>query len=168
MMNTNSELLQLATQANRIASRVSLESDESRRLAGRLARDPCDLDALARTTVQLAKEGGIFASCLEDGPGLLLLQFAIAHVSDLCWEDLWNDAHHDRFGQAWDGEDIELMPVWREKVRTIIKECQQEWTLVSDVDDYVGRLVDAGADEGTVEALVDWVSDVRVSSWEDT
>ena len=82
-------------------------------------------------------------------------------MSDLCWEDLWNDAHPDRFGQAWDGEDFELIPVWRERVRTIITECQQEWALVSDVDDYVGRLVDAGADEGAVEPLIEWLSDMR-------
>jgi hypothetical protein len=159
MTNTNSELLQLATQAKRIASRVSSES-ESRRLAGRLARDPCDVDALAGATVQLAKGSGIFASYLKEDPdGLLILQLAIAHMSDLCWQDLWNDAHPDRFGQ--DGEDFELMPVWRERVHAIIKECEQEWVLECHVDDYDGTLIEAGADEGAVEPLIERLLEVR-------
>lgn len=110
----------------------------------------------------VAKEGGIFESCLKAGDGLLLLQLAIARVSYLCWEDLWNDAHPDQFCPARDGEDFEkLMPAWRKKVRTILKECHQEWVLVRDVDEYKRRLVEAGADEEALDILVGWVSFVR-------
>lgn len=164
MTEDSSALLALATKANRLASRVGRES-ELRRVAGRLVRDPHDLDALSRSMVYEAKEERCkLPDYLKTGTGFLLLQFAIAQVSYLCWEDLWNDAHPHRFGQAWDGEDFELMSIWREKVRTIIMECHQEWLLlVSDADEYTVRLVDAGASKQAAEELADWLSNVRCS-----
>jgi hypothetical protein len=158
---SNSELLHLATKANRLASRLNGTS-EVRRLAGRLARDPNDLDALSRSTLYEAKSEGILAESLKTGTGLLLLHFAMQRVSNVEWENLWNGAHPDRFGQAWEGEDVQLMSVWREKIRTMIKECHQEWILaVGDADEYIGKLLEAGSSKEVAEELADWLGDVR-------
>jgi hypothetical protein len=162
MKEDSSALLALATKANRLASRVGRES-ESNRVAGRLVRDPHDWDALSRSLVYEAKAGKLgLLDDLKTGTGFLLLQFAIVQVSYLCWEDLWNGTHPQRFGQAWDGEDPELMSIWRRRVRTIINECHQDWLLlVSDVDKCKARLVDAGASEQVAEEFADWLSNVR-------
>jgi hypothetical protein len=164
MREDNSALLQLAAKAERLASRASRES-ELHRIAGRLIRDPRDLDALSRSIVYGAKaEGHIFRDCLKTGTGFLLLQFAIVRVSELCWEDLWNDTHPHRFGHAWDGEDCELMSIWRENVCTLIKECHQEKLLLaSDAYEYIARLIDAGASQEDAEELADWLSALRCS-----
>ena len=164
MTEDNFALFQLATKAGRLASRASRES-ELHRIAGRLIRDPRDLDALSQAIVYEAKaEGHVLPDHLKTGTGFLLLQFAIARVSDLYWEDLWNEAHPHRFGHAWDGEDIELMSIWRENVRTLIKECHQEWLfLVSNAEEYMARLVDAGASKEDAEELADWLSGLRAS-----
>jgi hypothetical protein len=99
---------------------------------------------------------------LKTGTGLLLLQFAMKRVSGVEWENLWNDAHPDRFGQAWEGEDFQLMSVWREKARTMIKECHQEWILaVGDADEYIGKLLEAGSSKEAAEELADWLGHVR-------
>jgi hypothetical protein len=162
MTENNSGLLHLATKANRLGSRLRWES-ELNRVTGRLIRDPHDLDALARSTVYEAKAGGgVLSDSLKTGTGFLLMQFAIARVSDLCWEDLWNEKHPDRFGHAWDGGDFELMSIWREKVRAIINECHQQWLFrISDGEEYMARLVDAGASKEYAEELADWLSEVR-------
>jgi hypothetical protein len=162
MTEDNSVLLHLATKASQLSSRMSRKSEVSR-LAGRLIRDPHDLDALCRSIVCEAKaEGSVLADSLETGTGFRLLQFAIARVSDLCWEELWNDTHPDRFGQAWEGEDFELMSIWREKVGIIIEECHQEWLfLVSDADEYIAKLVEAGVAQEVAEELAAWLSIVR-------
>jgi hypothetical protein len=162
MTENNSALLHLATKANRLVSRSRRET-ESHRIAGRLIRDPHDLNALARSTVHDAKaEGRVLPDHLKTGAGFLLLQLAIRQVSDLCWEDLWNDAHPDRFGQAWDGEDFELMSIWRGKVETIIRGCHQEWAfLVDDTEEYIARLVDSGASKEVAEELAVWLANVR-------
>jgi len=162
MTMDNSALLHLATKANRLAARVSRES-ELHRIAGRLIRNPSDLRALARSAVYAAKtEGSVFSDALKTGTGFLLLQFAIERVSYLCWEDLWNDKHPGRFGQAWDGKDFELMSVWRKEVRAIIKECNQEWMLlVRDVEEYIERLIDSGASKEAAGELAAWYSKVR-------
>jgi hypothetical protein len=161
MIENNAELLRLATKANQMALRVSREN-ETRRVAGRLARDPHDADALSQAIVREATEGGVLAGWRETDEGLLLLLSAIAQVSYLCWEDLWSEAHPDRLGQAWSGEDFDLMSVWRERVRTIIRDCRQEWLFtVSDPDQYMGKLAEAGADGKQAEELADWLSNLR-------
>jgi hypothetical protein len=161
MSKSNSELLDLATKAYELASKLNRRR-ELRRLTGRLARDPHDSDALSRATLDEAKSGGILAEFLKTGMGLLLLQSAMERVSNVEWEDLWNGAHPDRFGQAWEGEDAQLTSVWCEKTRTMIKECHQEWILeVGDADEYIGKLLEAGSSKEVAERLADWLVDVR-------
>lgn len=160
-MNKNNSLLHLATRANQLASQLNAES-ELQRLAARLARDPDDLDALAGSVVYEAKSGGILAEFLKTETGLVLLHVAIARVSYACWEELWNQAHPDRFGQGSDGEDFELMAVWRERVCTIIDECHQKWMLeIDDADEYTRKLQQAGASKEAAEGLADWLGNVR-------
>jgi hypothetical protein len=155
------QLLRLAAKLDQIASRVNRETELSR-LVGRLARDPCDLDASAQALVYEAREGGILAPYLKTGPWLVLLQFALARVSNLCWEDMWDEAYPERLGQAWDGDCGDLLPVWRDKAYTFIEECHQEWLLMLDsLDEYRKVLIEAGASEGTVKELAEWFSDVR-------
>ena len=142
---SNSELLHLATKAKRLATRLDASS-EQHRLTGRLIRDPKDVDAFLRSTVHDAKSEGLLAELWKTGTGLLLLQIAIERASNVEWEKLWNDAHPDQIGQASEGEDFQLMLVWRERVQTLIKECHQEWVLaINDTDEYIGKLVEAGA-----------------------
>jgi hypothetical protein len=161
-MTDNFALLDLANKANRLSSRMTRES-ELHRNTGRLIRNPRDLDALSQSLVCEAKaEGDLLPEHLKTGTGFLLLQFAIERVSELCWEYLWNETHPNRFGQAWDGEDFELMSVWREKVRALINECHQEWLLLlNDAEEYAGKLIDAGASTECAEELADWLSEVR-------
>jgi hypothetical protein len=89
-----------------------------------------------------------------------LLQSAIEQVSYRLWEDLWNDKHPDCFGQAWEGENFGLMTVWREKVRSLLKECGQEAALAMTSEQYVVKLIAAGADEQAAEDLEEWLSEV--------
>jgi hypothetical protein len=155
------ELLRLAAKANRLASQL-IGASELQRLAGRLARDPHDSDALSRAMLYQAKSDRILAEFLKAGTGLLLLQCVMERVSYLDWETLWNNAHPDRVGEAWEGEDFQLMSVWRKKVHTMIKECHQEWMLaVNDADEYIGKLLDAGASKEEATALADWLGEVR-------
>lgn len=161
MADSNADLLRLAAKANQIATRLNRENENSR-LVGRLARAPHDLDAFARATLQEAKEHGLLSEHLETGNGLLLLQLALARVSELCWEDLWNDAHPDQFGQARGHDDSQLRSVWRKEVRELIQDCHQEWLLTVDGPaEYKKTLIEAGAGDEIADELVDWLSNVR-------
>src|SRR5579862_549839 len=120
-MGNSSQLLRLAAKTDEIVS-PDIREIELRRLMGRLARDPYDLDALAVETVDEAREGGLLAPYLKTGHGLLLLQFALARVSNVCWEDMWNEKYPERSGQAWDGDCGDLLPLWRNKVCIIVEE----------------------------------------------
>lgn len=114
---------------------------------------------LAEAIVQVAKRGG----GKEPESSLLgfgLVQTAIVRSSRHLWEDLWNDKHPDRYGQAWDGEDSDLMRVWREKVQAMIKDCRQEAVLGMTYNDYAAKLIDDGASKETAEELADSISDV--------
>jgi hypothetical protein len=118
--------------------------------------------SLRKGTARQAKEDSALPEWFANGPGLVQLQLAIAQVSDLYWEDLWNDTHPDQFGQSRDQDDFELMPVWREKVRKLIEECHQEWLLTVDApEEYKETLMAAGASDGAADRLVDWLSMVR-------
>jgi len=160
MRGANSELLDLATKANQLASQVS-RHEESYRAAGRLARDPHDIDALSEAIVQGAKEAdGVLADFMRAPEMFVLSQLALSHVSNRLWEDLWNETHPDRFGQAWDGEDFALMSVWRVKVRAMIQGCSRGFVLATTTDEYIAKLIKAGANEETTKELVNWMSEV--------
>lgn len=164
------ELLKLAAKVGHLADHVSHEP-AGYRIAGRVNRfihSPApdlkeqELTALAEAHVYLAKIGDdpfVDSSC-----GFFLLQSALAQESYRLWEGLWNDNHPDRFGQPWEGEDFALMSVWREKVRGVIKECRQEAVLAMTGEEYVAKLIAAGADEHAAEDLSDWLSEVTYES----
>ena len=153
-------MLILAAKASRLVATASRES-ESYRIAGRLARDPDDLDTLSQSIVHEAKRESLpFAQLMNTLQGFVILQFALERVSTLCWESLWNKAHPDRFGQAWEGEDSALMSEWRKRVRAVIKECHQEFILVMHADEYIAMLTYAGVDGETAGELAGWLSQV--------
>jgi len=90
----------------------------------------------------------------------LIIQIAIRMGIDELWEDLWNEKHPDRFGQAWEGEDFDLMKAWREKAINMITDCRQEAVLDMARDTYVTRLMEAGASEEHAQHLAEGLSEV--------
>jgi len=112
--------------------------------------------------VNQAKHNGILADALKAGQGLVHLHLSIARVTEVAWEGLWEDAHPDRPNDAWEGEDSELMGVWRERAAATIGECHQGWILeLDDADEYIQALLAAGADEETTQILANWLKEVR-------
>lgn len=161
-----SRLLKLATRAGRLADQVSRESEEYR-MAGRLNRliqfqfsdlSERELTAFAESHVDLAKTVESFA---DDPDWFCALHCAIALVSYRVWEDLWNVKHPDRFGEAWEGEDVALMSLWREKVRTLIKECHQDAVFAMTSEQYFTKLITASAGEEAAQELAEWLSVVK-------
>jgi hypothetical protein len=160
---TNSKLLELVAKANRLVTDLN-GLTELQRFAGRVARDPDDLDG--GSYVFHARSESFLAEGLKTGTGLLLLHCEMVELSYLKWERLWNKTHPDRFGQGSDGEDFELMSVWRQEVRTLIEECGQGWMLeVAGAEQYIETLQEAGATielaDELAETLVDWLGEVR-------
>ena len=157
-------LANLAERSGQLVSQLSREP-EAYRIAGRLCRladvEAGDLAeqkaiAFAEAHVYQAKVG---VDAFADDPlGYFLLQCALAIISFQIWEDLWNETHPERFGQVWEAVDVALMPVWREKVRTMITECGQQAVFAMTMEDYQAKLFDAGADEETTAELVTWMS----------
>ena len=163
----SAKLLKLATMAGQLANQVSREP-EGYRMAGRLNRliqfqfsdlSKREITSFAESHTDLAKTGeNPFA---DDPDGFCPLHCAIARVSYRMWEDLWNMKHPDRFGEAWEGEDFVLMSIWRAKVRTIIKECRQDAVFVMTAEQYITKLIDAGAGEEAAQELGAWLSAVK-------
>lgn len=161
------KLLKLATMAGQLANQVSREPEEYR-MAGRLSRliqfefselSEREISAFAESHIDLAKTAeDPFA---DDPDGFYPLHCAIARVSYRMWEDLWNVKHPDRFGEAWEGEDVALMSIWREKVRTIIKECRQDAVFVMTAEQYITKLINAGTGEEIAQELAAWLSVVK-------
>lgn len=152
-------LLKLATAVGKLVSSASLESDTDR-IAGKFLLDQTDMHAAAAAIVQLAIQGRL---PFGGSPGdFVLLQLAIAQVSHDLWEDLWNKNHHDRYGAAWaeTSQDFDLMKLWREKVRAIIKDCRQGAVLDMTCDDYVRKLREGGLEQEDTEGLTSWMSEV--------
>jgi hypothetical protein len=112
--------------------------------------------------VNQAKHNGILADALKGGQGLVHLHLSMAQITEVTWEDLWEEAHPDRPNDAWAGEDCELMGVWRERAAATIRECDQGWILeLDDADEYIQALLADGADEETAQILTDWLKGVR-------
>jgi hypothetical protein len=156
-----SALLTVAAKVQ-ILSNQAFAEPESRRVAGRLARDPQDIWAISKTIVDGMKKGGTLVSIFAEIPkGRILLHYAMREVSMNLWGELWNEAHPDQFGMGGEGEDIDLMRVWSEKVRAMIRECNQESILSLNVEDYFNQLAVEGEDEEFAEALAAWLSQVQ-------
>jgi len=161
------KLLKLAATAGQLSYRLSRET-ETYRIAGKLARL-----AGVRTTgrdkrmVAALAEAHVYLATVEVDPlagdplGFFLLQCALAQVSFRVWEELWNEKHTELLGKAWEGEDFELMAVWRERVRSIIKECRQDAVFVMTSEHYITQLIDAGASEEAAQELAAWLSVVK-------
>jgi hypothetical protein len=166
-LDCSSELLMLAAKAGRLAGQVSRES-EAYRLAGRLNRlvqfelsdlNEREITAFAEAYVVQAKEtGDPFAN---DRGWFYPLQSAIASVSYRMWEALWDENHADQLGEAWHGQDFALMSIWREKVRTMIKECRQGAVLAMSAEEYVAKLIEDGANDETAGELAEWLLEIE-------
>ena len=113
-----------------------------------------------------AKEGKpILKQPHPDGwKDFLIIQIAIRMGIDELWEDLWNEKHPDRCGQAWNGEDFDLMVIWRNKALEVIRDCRQEAVLEMTADCYTARLMEAGAGEEHARHLADGLSEVIFDS----
>lgn len=65
------------------------------------------------------------------------------------WEKLWREKYPDR-GDDWDtGSDHQLMRDWREKVRRLFIEHEQEKVISMGLEDYIVRLIEGDLDEAT-------------------
>jgi hypothetical protein len=166
-LRTVSELMRLAAKAGRLADQV-LREPEPYRMAGRLNRliqfqlselNEREISAFAEAHVDQAK--GAQDAAANDPVAFYRLQCAIAVVSYHMWEDLWNEKHPDKFGEAWNGQDFALMSIWREKVRTMIQECRQGAVLAMTAEEYVAMVIESGASEEAAEQLAEWLSEVE-------
>jgi hypothetical protein len=173
-MQCSEELLRLAAKAGRLADQVSRESDVYR-MAGRLNRlvqfqfsdlSEREITAFAEAHINQVTEAEDFFA--DDPHGFFRVHCAIAQVSYRMWEDLWNERHPDSFGKAWDGEDFDLMALWRAKVRTTIKDCRQDAVLAMSAEEYAAKLIAVGAGEQAAKDLADWLSEVAYELEETT
>jgi len=156
------KLLNLAARAEALGMQDWQES-HTYRIAGRLARDPHNVGALFEAIIDGAKSGDAVTSMLVRTPvGHALLQQAMCQVSMHLWEGLWNTAHPDRFGQAWEGQDYDLMSVWRKEVQVMIRQCHQEAILCMTAEEYFDSLITIGESEEVAEDLASWLEGVRL------
>jgi hypothetical protein len=163
--NDPSGMLKLLNIASRVEALARQASEESQtyRIAGRLARDPHDVRALFEAIIDGAKSGHAVTTMLVRTPkGHALLQKAMCQVSMHMWEGLWNTAHPDRFGQAWEGQDSVLMSVWRIEIQALIRHCHQEAILGMTAVEYVKSLITIGESEEVAEDLASWLEEVRL------
>ena len=85
-----------------------------------------------------------------------VIQAAIGNAGNGYWQMLWDEKHPDRPGEAWTGEDYDLLPAWCDKMRTLIRECRQGDILDMEYDEYLAKLIDAGATTEEAEKSADW------------
>lgn len=161
------KLLTIAGKAQDLAFRISSEAETYHFSGrpGRLAQFPgselTDEEIVAYAAAYI--DQGVSTNDPFAGHPLhfLFLQCAIAQVSYLMWEELWSEKHPDHYGKAWEDQDFELMAVWREKVRGLLEKCGQDAVLVLTAEEYAAQLIGAGASDQVVDALIDWMSEVR-------
>jgi hypothetical protein len=160
------KLLQLADKAQRLALQISNESEVCR-LAGRLCRlvqfscsefTEREVEAFAAARIFQIEDGNDLES--EDPLDLVSLHCSLALASYHVWENLWNEKHPDRLGCAWEGQDFELMVVWRGRVRAMISKCGQAKVFSLSTEQYAAGLTGAAANEEQVEYLANWMSEV--------
>jgi hypothetical protein len=90
----------------------------------------------------------------------LLIHIAIRMGLDELWDFLWDEKHPDLCGQAWDGEDFDLMKDWREKAIGMIKDCHQEAVLDMTADVFIEKLMEAGATQEHARHLAEGLLEV--------
>ena len=155
------ELLKIASRVEALAMEASQET-QMYRIGGRLARKPYDVEAFYKAIIDGTKRGdAVISDIIRESEDSALLQRAMWQVSTKLWEEMWNNAHPDQFGQAWKGEDSDLKSVWREKIRAMINECHQGAMLAMTVEEYFAQLTAAGHSEELAEALADWLSEIQ-------
>jgi hypothetical protein len=154
------ELMKLAKKIGTLGSQA-WEEPMAYRIVGRLVRDPNDLRAVSEAIIDGVKRRDAFFLEFTEGPdGFALLQISMEIVSRALWEELWNNAHPDRFGHAWDEEDFVLMSVWREKVRAMITDCRQHSVLAMSPEEYFAKLIAAGVTEEDAQQVTDWICEI--------
>jgi hypothetical protein len=146
------ELLKIASKVEALAMEASRET-QTYRIGERLARNPYDAGAFCKAIIDGTKRGEPI-----DSP---LLQYAMWQVSTKLWEEMWDNAHPDQFGQAWEGKDFVLKSDWRERVRAMINECHQGALLAMTVEENFAQLTAAGQSEELAKALADWVAEIQ-------
>ena len=78
-----------------------------------------------------------------------VIQMALTVRAWDIWEKLWREKYPSR-GDEWDtGFDHQLMRDWREKVRRLFIEHNQEKVISMGLKDYIVRLIEGGLDEET-------------------
>jgi len=158
------ELMEVAAKTDML-SREAWKESKKDWITGRLARDPRDVGAICHAIVEFVKNFGAFSfEILEERDSWFLLQISMMEVSHTMWERLWDEARPDRYGEAWDGVDFELMSVWRQKVRTMIRECHQGAILAMAVEEYILQLSTVGRSKKDAEALADWIWEVQAGT----
>ena len=157
----HSKLQKIAANIEALSAKASRTPDRFR-LAGRLARNPGETEAVCEIIVAGMKNGDPFVRTLPETPdGFALVHCAMWNVSMPVRKDMWVDAHPDQPGQEWDGEDFVLMSVWRDNVRAVVKDCRQEVWLKMTANDYISRLIAGGMPEKLAEGIADWISEIR-------
>jgi hypothetical protein len=160
------KLLELAAKAQELAFQISSESEVYRH-AGRLNRlvqFPCsefterEVEAFAAGYISLIEEGNDLGS--EHPLDFVSLHRNLALASYHVWENLWNEKHPDRLGSALEGQDFELMVVWRGRVRAMLSKCGQSNLFSFTTEQYAAELTAAGANKEEVEWLANWMSEV--------
>lgn len=162
MTSSTDKPFTLMAKVNQIAQQSSKE-EEVWRAIGRMARAPHDIDVLLQATLQIAQARD---GCYQSTLGIEALQYALGYESNRSWERLWDEAHPDQLGQAWDGEDFALMSIWRKKVRILVQECHQELIFSMTTDEYKAWLTGLGCDEEIVGHLAEWRSEVMYEETE--
>ena len=85
-----------------------------------------------------------------------VIQMALTVRSWDLWENLWREKHPDR-GDEWDvGIDHSLMKIWREKVRRLFIEHNQEQVLSMSTKEYKKRLAEGNLNVDTAGQIADF------------
>lgn len=108
-----------------------------------------DTAALVDGILFLAKEGDADIP-LDD---TVMLHCALCEKSMERWKDLWQAKHPDRPDEYKDGEDEDLMRVWRECLRQLFAEYGQGWVFDMKPKEYFKHFIAKGAKEDAVELL---------------
>lgn len=115
------------------------------RYAPILLADQDDMSAMVKGILLLAKDfNGAVVGFSED---FYILNLALWSASEMLWEALWNHRHPDQKGKAWEGEDFDLMKVWRSRVKALFVESHQDAVLNLTADNYIAKLVESGAEK---------------------
>jgi tRNA-binding EMAP/Myf-like protein len=124
-------------------------------------------DILVSAKVTGGKSAGMFLSA--SGLKSLLPSDFVAISAALyfrawdLWERLWVGKHPDRADESQTGEDFDLMPVWRAKVRDLFAKHHMAHVLDMDPQAYMDKLMAEGLDQDFAVLFTETFFDVH---WE--